>query len=117
MLDRMLAVALGRPLGIEGTRAFPGCAYQLTTCSAFLDIDCDVELPLAIDDDGLRAYFDHEEDMREAAPTLMTGFIALINLTKKAGLILRTVYGLHNCKARLLAIKGRHGALWLTCCR
>ncbi|KZW03958.1 hypothetical protein EXIGLDRAFT_715981 [Exidia glandulosa HHB12029] len=79
VLDRMLAVALGRPLGIE-------------------DIDCDVELPLAIDDDGLRAYFDHEEDMREAAPTLMTGFIALINLTKKAGLILRTVYGLHNCK-------------------
>lgn len=62
------------------------------------DIDCDVELPLAIDDDDLGAYFDHVDAMKEQDTSLMTGFIALINLTKKAGLILRTVYGLHNCK-------------------
>ncbi|EJD53845.1 hypothetical protein AURDEDRAFT_110574 [Auricularia subglabra TFB-10046 SS5] len=79
VLDRMLAVALGRPLGIE-------------------DVDCDVELPLAIDDDDLRSYFDHEDSMKDSGPSLMSGFIALVNLTKKAGLILRSVYGLHNCR-------------------
>ncbi|KAH7100638.1 fungal-specific transcription factor domain-containing protein [Auriculariales sp. MPI-PUGE-AT-0066] len=84
VLDRMLAVALGRPLGIE-------------------DIDCDVELPLAIDDDDIHAYFDHESNVKENKFSLMTGFIALINLTKKAGLILRTVYGLNNCKEDMTA--------------
>ena len=37
-LDRMLALALGRPLGIE-------------------DVDCDVELPIDVDDELLPEYF------------------------------------------------------------
>ncbi|KDQ10040.1 hypothetical protein BOTBODRAFT_178587 [Botryobasidium botryosum FD-172 SS1] len=103
-LDRMLAVALGRPLGIN-------------------DDDCDAELPLPIDEADLPAYFEahpqaHSNSITPVGspampthspspspqfqsaqtPTLMQGFIALTSLYKLAGKILRSVYALDKCK-------------------
>ncbi|KAI0316712.1 fungal-specific transcription factor domain-containing protein [Amylostereum chailletii] len=74
ILDRMLALALGRPLGAE-------------------DSDCDVELPVAIDDDHLPEYF-AGSPMANDSPSLMAGFIALTSLYKIAGRVMRQVYGI-----------------------
>src|SRR6266571_8581853 len=59
-LDRMLALALGRPIGAE-------------------DVDCDVELPIDLDDESLPDYF-AGAPMTSETPSLMTGFISLISL-------------------------------------
>ncbi|KAF8917781.1 fungal-specific transcription factor domain-containing protein [Mucidula mucida] len=79
-LDRMLAVALGRPLGIN-------------------DSDCDVEFPIEVDDDLLPQFLSDPE--MEKPMSLMTGFIALTKLYKIAGRVLREVYALENCKDNL----------------
>src|SRR5258705_524865 len=95
----MLAVALGRPLGID-------------------DADCDIELPLDIDDVALPAYFASQnssptgstptttswENMKPNAstsPSLMKGFNALTCLFKIAGQVLRQVYAIDKCKENL----------------
>ena len=72
-LDRMLALALGRPIGAE-------------------DVDCDVELPIDIDDEFLPDYF-AGAPMASETPSLMTGFISLISLYNIAGRVMRCVYG------------------------
>ncbi|PPQ82937.1 hypothetical protein CVT24_012850 [Panaeolus cyanescens] len=77
-LDRMLALALGRPLGIN-------------------DSDCDVELPVEIDDDLLPEYFSGAM-MNQSKPSLMTGTIALIKLYEIGGRVLRQVYALDVCR-------------------
>ncbi|KAG9078622.1 hypothetical protein FS749_009329, partial [Ceratobasidium sp. UAMH 11750] len=64
-LDRMLAVALGRPVGID-------------------DADCDVELPVPLDDEALQSFF-AREPVDRSSPSLMYGFIALTTLYKIAG--------------------------------
>ncbi|KAH9951803.1 fungal-specific transcription factor domain-containing protein [Amylocystis lapponica] len=80
-LDRMLALALGRPLAIE-------------------DSDCDVELPLEIDDENLPEYF-AGATMSRTTPSLMKGFVELCSLYKIAGQVLRQVYALDKCKDNL----------------
>ena len=77
----MLALALGRPLGIA-------------------DSDCDVEIPVDIDDEQLPDYF-AGATMPQGAPTLMRGFIELCSLYKIAGRVLRQVYALDKCKDHL----------------
>ncbi|KAF8271777.1 fungal-specific transcription factor domain-containing protein [Lactarius quietus] len=72
-LDRMLALALGRPIGAE-------------------DVDCDVEYPIDLDDDSLPDYF-AGAPMTSENPSLMTGFISLISLYNIAGRVMRAVYG------------------------
>ncbi|PFH52693.1 hypothetical protein AMATHDRAFT_56791 [Amanita thiersii Skay4041] len=84
-LDRMLALALGRPLGIN-------------------DADCDVEIPVEVDDENLPQYF-MGAMMNQRQPALMTGLIALIRLYEIGGRILREVYALDNCKDNLDAEK------------
>lgn len=74
-------MALGRPLGIE-------------------DRDCDAELPIEYDDEDLQEYFAGGL-MQRSAPSLMAGFIALVNLYKIAGRICREIYGLDKCKENL----------------
>jgi hypothetical protein len=73
ILDRMLALALGRPIGAE-------------------DSDCDVELPVSIDDDQLASYFDGAP-LQSEQPALMAGFCALCTLYGIAGRVMRQVYG------------------------
>ncbi|KAJ3762896.1 putative fungal-specific transcription factor [Lentinula raphanica] len=80
-LDRMLAVALGRPLGIN-------------------DSDCDVEYPIDVDDDNLPEYFSGSL-MPKDSISLMTGIIALIKLYQIGGRVLRNVYAIDNCKDNL----------------
>ncbi|KAJ7047591.1 fungal-specific transcription factor domain-containing protein [Mycena alexandri] len=80
-LDRMLALALGRPLGIN-------------------DSDCDVELPVEVDDEHLPEYF-AGASMSQRQPSLMTGSVALTGLYKLGGRVLREVYALENCKDHL----------------
>jgi len=80
-LDRMLALALGRPLGIN-------------------DSDCDVELPVDVDDQHLPEYFSGAP-MTQSQPSLMMGSIALIKLYEIGGRVLRQVYALENCKDHL----------------
>ncbi|KAF8609200.1 hypothetical protein BDV93DRAFT_432103 [Ceratobasidium sp. AG-I] len=84
-LDRMLAVALGRPVGID-------------------DADCDVELPVPLDDEALHAFF-ARQPVDRSSPSLMYGFIALTTLYKIAGKVLRSVYALDKCKGHLRAEK------------
>ncbi|CAE6524003.1 unnamed protein product [Rhizoctonia solani] len=84
-LDRMLAVALGRPVGID-------------------DSDCDVELPVPLDDEALQEFF-ARKPVDRSSPSLMYGFIALTTLYKIAGKVLRSVYALDKCKGRLRAEK------------
>lgn len=81
----MLAVALGRPLGIE-------------------DLDCDVELPIPVDDVNLHAHFQAIADaggspslrnlpgLDTTTTSLMAGFNSLTQLHVIVGKILRTVY-------------------------
>ncbi|KAJ7117381.1 fungal-specific transcription factor domain-containing protein [Mycena crocata] len=80
-LDRMLALALGRPLGIN-------------------DSDCDVEYPVEVDDEYLPEYFSGAT-LPQRQPSLMTGSVALMGLYKLAGRVLREVYALDNCKDHL----------------
>ncbi|KAF8845712.1 hypothetical protein BDN67DRAFT_961332 [Paxillus ammoniavirescens] len=77
-LDRMLALALGRPLGIE-------------------DADCDVEFPVDVDDEFLPEYFSGVNISQQSSP-LMSGTIALATLYQIAGRVLRQVYAIDNCK-------------------
>jgi hypothetical protein len=77
----MLALALGRPLGIN-------------------DSDCDVESPVEVDDEHLPEYFSGAQ-MTQRQPSLMTGSIALTSLYEIAGRVLREVYALENCKDQL----------------
>jgi hypothetical protein len=81
-LDRMLALALGRPLGVE-------------------DADCDVELPVDVDDEDLPAYFSVGAQMSQQHLPLMKGTNALTGLYKIAGRVLREVYALELCKDHL----------------
>ncbi|KAF9008701.1 fungal-specific transcription factor domain-containing protein [Cyathus striatus] len=81
ILDRMLALALGRPLGVN-------------------DSDCDVEMPIEVDDEYLPDYFSGAQMTQRPAP-LMTGSIALIRLYEIAGRVLREVYALDTCKDHL----------------
>jgi hypothetical protein len=69
----MLALALGRPIGAE-------------------DVDCDVELPLLLDDELLPDYFDGAP-MPSETPSLMIGFTSLVSLYSIAGRVMRQVYG------------------------
>ncbi|KDQ64825.1 hypothetical protein JAAARDRAFT_52756 [Jaapia argillacea MUCL 33604] len=80
-LDRMLALALGRPLGVE-------------------DADCDVEPPAEVDDEDLPEYFKGALNARQY-PSLMSGFVALTSLYKIAGRVLRQVYAIEICKDNL----------------
>src|SRR5882762_214603 len=80
-LDRMLALALGRPLGIE-------------------DIDCDIELPSDVDDENLSDYF-AGAPMKTDSPSLMKGFNCLASLYGIAGRVMRQVYGLDHCRENL----------------
>lgn len=75
-LDRMLAIALGRPLGID-------------------DRDCDTEFPLQVDDDDLQAYLDNKLPAQDT-PSPMVGFVALSALFKIGGEVLRGVYSVRN---------------------
>jgi hypothetical protein len=68
-MDRMLAVALGRPLGVD-------------------ERDCDVELCVPVDDDDLAAYFEGNNVQRDA-PALMAGSVSLVTLYEIAGRVLR----------------------------
>lgn len=77
----MLALALGRPLGIN-------------------DWDCDVEMPVDVDDDNLPEYFSGAP-ITQRQPSLMAGTINMIKLYEIAGRILRQVYTLENCKENL----------------
>ncbi|KAI0303129.1 fungal-specific transcription factor domain-containing protein [Russula brevipes] len=72
-LDRMLALALGRPIGAE-------------------DVDCDVELPIDLDDDFLPDFL-AGAPMTSETPSLMTGFTSLVSLYSIAGRVMRQVYG------------------------
>lgn len=74
----MLALALGRPLGIE-------------------DSDCDVELPVDVDDERLPEYFTGVQ-LSQKFPSLMSGTIALVTLYQIAGRVLRQVYAIDYCK-------------------
>ncbi|KAG6890946.1 hypothetical protein C0995_000903 [Termitomyces sp. Mi166 len=80
-LDRMLALALGRPLGIN-------------------DSDCDVEQPVEVDDDYLPDYF-NGATMSQRHPSLMTGAVALNHLYEIGGRVLRQVYALDICRDQL----------------
>lgn len=80
-MDRMLALALGRPLGIN-------------------DSDCDVELPVDVDDEFLPDYFSGAS-MTSKQRSLMAGSIALTQLYKIGGRVLREVYALDNCRDQL----------------
>jgi hypothetical protein len=80
-LDRMLALALGRPLGVD-------------------DTDCDVEFPVDVDDVNLPEYFSGAS-MGQRSPSLMAGSIALTCLYKIGGRVLRGVYALDKCKDQL----------------
>ena len=77
----MLALALGRPLGVE-------------------DSDCDVEYPVDIDDENLQEYFSGAT-ISHRRPSLMTGSIALSSLYKIAGQVLRQVYAIDKFKEQL----------------
>ena len=78
----MFALTLGRPLGIE-------------------DLDCDVELPVDVEDEHLPQYFGGAV-MTDKQPSLMAGFIAFISLYKIAGSMLRKVYALETWKGFMM---------------
>ncbi|GJJ07349.1 hypothetical protein Clacol_001550 [Clathrus columnatus] len=71
-LDRMLAIALGRPLGVD-------------------DRDCDTEFPIQVDDDNLKSFLDGTLPP-QLDPSPMAGFVALSALFKIGGEVLRRVY-------------------------
>ena len=73
-LDRMLAMALGRPLGIE-------------------DSDCDAEYPFEVDDEDLQQFFSGSLMLQNNQPSLMVGFIALCDLYRIGGRVCRQIWG------------------------
>ncbi|KAF8592537.1 hypothetical protein K439DRAFT_1400441 [Ramaria rubella] len=75
-LDRMLAIALGRPLGID-------------------DRDCDAEFPIQVDDDHLQPFLDNTL-APQTSPSPMVGFVALSALFKIGGDVLRRIYSVKN---------------------
>jgi len=77
-LDRMLALALGRPLGVE-------------------DSDCDAEFPVDVDDEALPEYF-NGNPVDQKQPSLMSGTLFLIRLYQICGRVLRQVYAIDNYK-------------------
>jgi hypothetical protein len=79
----MFALTLGRPLGIE-------------------DSDCDVELPVDVEDEHLPQYFNGAV-WTDKQPSLMAGFIAFVTLYKIAGSMLRRIYTLETWKGFLMA--------------
>lgn len=79
-LDRMLALALGRPLGID-------------------DSDCDVEYPVDADDEDLPSFFAGTSTAQQ--PSLVAGMVALTGLYRIGGRVLRQVYSLENCSDQL----------------
>jgi len=81
ILDRMLALALGRPLGIN-------------------DSDCDVEMPVEVIDEYLPVYFSGAP-ITQRQPSLMCGIVHMIKLYEIAGRLLRQVYAIENCKDNL----------------
>ncbi|KLO15664.1 hypothetical protein SCHPADRAFT_849198 [Schizopora paradoxa] len=80
-LDRMLALTLGRPIGI-------------------LDSDCDAEFPDPYDDEQLPDYYSGAE-MQKTEPSLMEGFIALCELYRIAGRVCHQIYGIDKCRENL----------------
>lgn len=68
----MLAIALGRPLGVD-------------------DRDCDTEFPIQVDDDNLQAFLSGALQP-QIDPSPMVGFVALSALFKIGGEVLRRVY-------------------------
>jgi hypothetical protein len=78
----MFALTLGRPLGIE-------------------DLDCDVELPIDVEDEDLQQYFGGAI-ITNKQPSLMAGFNAFIKLYKIAGSMLRRVYALETWKGFMM---------------
>lgn len=78
----MFALTLGRPLGVE-------------------DMDCDVELPVDVEDEYLPQYFGGAI-MTDKQPSLMAGFIAFITLYKIAGSMLRKIYALETWKGFMM---------------
>lgn len=72
----MLAIALGRPLGID-------------------DRDCDAEFPLQVDDEHLQAYLNGQL-APQSTPCPMVGFVALSALFKIGGEVLRGVYSVRS---------------------
>ncbi len=77
----MLALALGRPLGIN-------------------DSDCDVEMPVDVDDENLPEYYSGAP-ITQRQPSLMAGMIHMIKLYEIAGRLLRSVYALEICRDNL----------------
>ena len=77
----MLALALGRPLAIE-------------------DADCDVEIPVELDDELLPQYF-AGAPMQQGHISLMRGFNELVSLYRIAGRVLREVYALDKTRDNL----------------
>jgi hypothetical protein len=75
----MLALALGRPLGIN-------------------DADCDVEHPVDVEDEQLPEYFNGAQ---VSQPSLMGGFIHMIKLYEIGGRMLRSVYAIDVCREHL----------------
>lgn len=82
----MCALTLGRPLGV-------------------VDSDCDVELPVDVDDDKLPEYFALGAQVSRRQLTLMAGTNALTGLYKIAGRVLQEVYALDFCKDHLMLEK------------
>ncbi|EJD01089.1 uncharacterized protein FOMMEDRAFT_88846 [Fomitiporia mediterranea MF3/22] len=80
-LDRMLAMALGRPLGIE-------------------DSDCDAEYPFEFDDEDLPEFFSGA-NIQRTQPSLMMGFVALCELYRIAGRVCRQIYGIDSFREHL----------------
>lgn len=72
----MLALALGRPLGVD-------------------DRDCDAEFPIQVDDDHLQAFLDNKL-AQQTSPSPMVGFVALSALFKIGGEVLRRIYSVKN---------------------
>ena len=77
----MLALALGRPLGIN-------------------DSDCDVEMPVEVIDEDLSDYFSGAP-ITQRQPSLMCGIVHMIKLYEIVGRLLRQVYAVENCKDNL----------------
>ncbi|KAL5527321.1 hypothetical protein ACEPAG_6112 [Sanghuangporus baumii] len=80
-LDRMLAMALGRPLGIE-------------------DSDCDAEYPFEFDDEELPEFF-AGSIIQKSQPSLVVGFIALCDLYRIAGRVCRQIYSIDSFREHL----------------
>jgi hypothetical protein len=75
---RLLAICLGRPLGIE-------------------DTDCNCEIPLDLDDHQLETYcrIPSSQRTKPSIPSRLSGFIAFSRLCQIAGKVIRAMNPLH----------------------